>query len=151
MTASYDPTLASPLDEVRFALGDVIVDPATSALLSDEEITALLTANGDSVARAALVAAKSLVARFSRLMTMSVGDTSVSMGELAERYRDLAADLQRGLARGGGGAMPYAGGISRADKQRREQDSDRTEPAFARHGVGATGSRFASDRDEVIA
>ena len=150
ITASYDPNLASPLDEVRFALGDTIVTPATSALLSDEELTALLTANGDHVGRAALAAAKSLVARFSRLMTLSVGDTSVSMGELAARYRELAADLQRGLARGTGGALPYAGGISRTDKASREDATDRVEPAFARQGVGSSGVRFARDRDEVV-
>lgn len=124
--------------------------PAESALLSDEEIAALLTANGDHVGRAALAAAKALVARFSRLVTLSVGDTSASMGELVTRYRDLAADLQRGLARGIGGGLPYAGGLSRTDKASREDNSDRTAAAFARQGVGATGARFDRDRCGVL-
>jgi len=145
MTATYDPSLANPLDEVRFALGDTIVTPADSALLSDEEIGALLTANGDHVGRAALAAAKSLAARFARLTTMSAGDTSVSMGELAERYRTLVADLQRGLARGTGGGLPYAGGISRSDKQSREDDADRTAAAFARQ-EGLVPARMRFDR-----
>jgi len=150
MTATYDPSLANPLDEVRFALGDVIVEPAESALLSDEEIGALLAVHDNHVGRAALAAAKSLAARFARLTTMSAGDTSVSMGELAERYRTLVADLQRGLARGTGGGLPYAGGISRTDKASREDNTDRVEPSFARQGVGTSGSRFDRDRSGVL-
>jgi hypothetical protein len=148
VTASYDPTLSTPLDEVRFTLGDTIVTPPESALLSDEELTALLIANGDHVGRTALAAAKSLVARFSRLVTMSVGDSSASFGELVTQYRDLVSDLQRSLARGGG-ALPYAGGISHTDKRSREVDHDRTEPTFARSGVGVMDERCDRERRGV--
>lgn len=44
MSATYDTSLSTDKDHVRFLIGDTIVDPVTSALLSDEEIAATLGA-----------------------------------------------------------------------------------------------------------
>ena len=43
MAATYDPTLATDRDRVRFNLADT---DTTNAIFQDEEITALLTAEG---------------------------------------------------------------------------------------------------------
>jgi hypothetical protein len=146
VTATYDATLATPLDRVRFRLGDTMVSPADSAELSDEEITALLDQHGSSEAAATLAAARALYARYTRLISTSVGDTSVQLGEIATNYRILMGDLERELTAASGGATPYAGGISQSDKLARETDTNRVVPAFGRTGVGSIGppvrSRF---------
>lgn len=145
MSATYDPTLDTPLDRVRFRLGDTVVVPESAAQLSNEEITALLTQADGNEGRAALAAAKSLYARYSRMVSTSVGDTSIQMGELADNFRSLIHDLEEELMASGVIGTPYAGGISRADKAAREADADRVAPAFSREGVGSAG-RFRLNR-----
>lgn len=147
MSATYDPTLAAPLDQVRFRLGDTSVTPASNALLSDEEIAALLAANGGSVGKAAVAGCRGLIARFARLVTHSVGDTSDQFSDLVDHYRDLLKGLQRELA-ASGSALPFAGGISVADKTTRDANPDRTTAAFTRDGIGSTGNRFSTREDE---
>lgn len=130
---------------MRFRLGDTVVDPTTAAQLSDEEITALLSQASDDEASATLAAAKALYARYSRMVSTSVGDTSIQMGELATNYRNLIKDLEKELMASGSTGRPFAGGISQADKRAREDDTDRVAPAFSRDGVGSPG-RFATNR-----
>jgi len=146
MTASYSPSLATAVDQVRFKIGDTVVSPESSALFSDEEITAMLMANSDDVGSAAMACTRSLIARFSRLVSSSVGDTSDQYGDLAQHYRDLLSDLKREQATSGNVAAPFAGGISIASKRAYEDDTDRVVPSFSRDGVGSTGPRFTRDR-----
>lgn len=91
MPASYDPTLASAMDLVRFLLGDTDV---TNALLEDEEITALLETYGSADYTAA-AAARSLSARFAGQVDKAVGDLKISFSQKAEQYAALAVTLEK--------------------------------------------------------
>jgi hypothetical protein len=146
LSSSYSPSLATPKDQVRFKIGDTTVVPAEAALFSDEEIQAMLMANGDSAIKAARACVRSLIARYSRMATMAVGDSSIQLGELAQHFRDLLKDLTRESATNGS-AVPFAGGLTYSSKETSGRDTDRVQPSFARDGVGSTGRRF--ERDET--
>lgn len=125
MSFSYDPTLPADLDKVRLFIGDTnSADP----LLQDEEITGLLAMFG-SVAIASVKAANAIAAKYARFADQETGDIAVRYSQISKMYRDLVAELQSGLA-AIGGAMPYAGGISRSDKLSQELDTDRVQPSF---------------------
>jgi len=129
MACGYNPTLATDKDKVRFNLGDV--GPQTW-LLTDEEIGALL-ASGASVTLSTGLAAQSLAARYAQVVDHSIGgDISVSAGQLFDHYSKLATLY---IERGGGewavsslAIAPFAGGISQADVDTRNQDPDRVPP-----------------------
>ena len=122
-TYSGDPA-ASDADAVRFLIGDT---STTDQQLQDAEIAYLLTTEG-SVYRAAAQAARSIGAKYARLVDKSVGDLRLSYSQRAASYEKLAASLvARATTRT---ATPYAGGISAADKALDEQDTDLAKPAF---------------------
>ncbi len=127
MSWSYsgDPS-SSDKDAVRFLIGDT---DTNNQLLQDEEINYLLTTQG-SVYAAAAEAAMSIAAKFARLADQTVGDLRISYSQRAEAYKALADSLSR---RGDLKFVePYAGGISKSDKESVELDTDRVEPAFER-------------------
>lgn len=114
-------------DKVRFLVGDTIT---ADQLVQDEEITAMLVDQPNTKLCGAIIA-EAIAARFSRLADTSVGKTSVSYSQRAEAYLALAAKLRKqskseALYR----AMPYAGGISVADKEIDEENEDRVKPKF---------------------
>lgn len=127
MTWTYDPTMASDRDKVRFRLGDTV---AAAALLQDEEINVLL-ADAGSVTNATIAGADALAMRFASLaqsMTDDIGQ-SVNYGDRAARYRDLANRLRATASRL---ALPFAGGISQGNKDAIAANTDRVTPAFTR-------------------
>ena len=116
----------SEKDQVRFLIGDTDkCDP----LIGDEEIDYLLTLEG-SVFKAAVMACETIAAKFSRLADEKVGDTSVSLSQKADAYLKLAGKLRKRSERI---VFPYAGGISKADKENQELDEDRNPEVFKRH------------------
>jgi hypothetical protein len=127
VTASYDSSLSTTRDWLRFRLQDTVVSPATAALFSDEELDALLAENGDNVWKAAYQAARALAARFRHLASMSVGDTSLTFADQAAGYTAMAAEFQANF-----GGTPFTGGVSRADVQGRQDNTDRVTPFFER-------------------
>lgn len=109
-------------------LGDKVVSPATAALFSDEELDALLLDAGDDVNRAAVAAAESLIADFSALPdSMSVGDTSLTVGQMVERWTANLGRFRRAV-----GGMPFTGGISVSDRDARAANADGVSPYFSR-------------------
>ena len=127
MTWTYDPSMATAKDRVRFRLGDTIeADP----LLQDEEI-AYLIADGGSVGSVTIACADALAARFAR-MAQSVTDDigqSVNYGDRAKQFATLATRLRTSGARAG---VPFAGGISQGNKAAISGDTDRVAPHFTR-------------------
>lgn len=115
----------SLLDKVRFSLGDT---NAKTANFTDGEILALLDDAGDNPVAAALLACDALVAKYAGACDESVGSVSMAYSQKADGYRRLADTLRARLAKG---AIPYAGGISRADKRRQQMDGDRVQPQFS--------------------
>jgi len=115
---------ASNTAAVRFEIGDT---DSTDPLITDEEIAYLLTQNG-TVSLAAVAACEAIAAKFARMVDKAVGDLRLSASQKHAQYLALAATLKRKGALKN--AMPYSGGISIADKQANESDTDRVPPPF---------------------
>jgi len=141
MTTTYsgNPS-SSDNDAVRFLVGDTgPTAPATTPvfLMQDEEIAYLLTQYASPLSAAA-AAADSLSAKFARQVDEFSGDLarkssqkSKQYGDLADRLRKQASDPLTVVP------VPFAGGISIADIETREDDVDRTGDIF---NIGETDS-----------
>ena len=136
MSWSYsgNPAL-STLDKVRWLVGDT---DTTDQQLSNEEINAALADASDNPYAAAVICTRALISRYSRLVTKSVGDLSISYGDMAKNYRSLLGDLNQQATLQL--CTPYAGGISVADKEIDEGDSDMVKPFFKRGMHDDTGT-----------
>lgn len=134
MTWTYtgDPN-DSARDAIRFLVGDT---DSTDQLISDEEIAWVNSeVSGSAIAtthlyRAAARTAHGIAAKFTRLADQQIGDLRVTMSQKATAARALALSLDEVAATDSSVPVPYAGGISDADKTRQEQDTDRVEPFF---------------------
>jgi hypothetical protein len=120
-TYSGDPA-ASVKDQVRFLVGDT---DGADQLLSDEEILWLVSEFGNPY----LAAAQAAEAIYSggKLVDKKIGDLEIKASMRADQFMKLAKSLRR---RAGRGAMPYAGGISIADKDAYRDNTDIPTPAF---------------------
>ena len=129
-TYSGDPA-ASDLDAVRFLLGDTV---EASAIFQDEELEWVLT-QASNVYIAASIAAESAASAFEGaagdVKTKTVGALSISYdSEKAEKYRKLSRQLRfQGALHST--IVPYSGGISKADKETQEDDTDWVRPNFS--------------------
>lgn len=129
-TYSGDPR-DSNRDAVRFLIGDT---DENDQLISDEEIAYMLLTL--SVYRTAALAATGISKSFAgKASSKTVGSLSLKNGfeKKADSYKDLAARLD-GMANRGAlvSFAAYAGGISKADKQTQNDDSDWVKPSFYR-------------------
>lgn len=128
-TYSGDPS-ASPKDAVRFLVGDTDCE---NPLLQDAEIEYLLEQENGNVLMAAYFAAKAIAANFARLSDLSLGDFSISFGARAAAFESLAHNLEAQAGKKFAfTGIPFAGGISKAQKKTTEQNKDRVEPSFYR-------------------
>jgi len=126
-TYSGNPSLTTR-DAVRFLVGDT---DNVNQLVTDEEIAYALAQEGSAYIAAALIA-RGLAGKFSKYVDQSVGDLSISYSQRVTQYNDLAKRLE---AQGSSSlGIPFAGGISQADKTTREEDTDRV-PTAAKVGV----------------
>lgn len=135
MTFTYNPNLTSDVHKVRFRLMDT--DEA-KAKLDDNEITAMLTQVGGagwaSALRAAARCARSLHVRYGLVASMSAIGASVAYKD--KSYLELADELEQEAAGSSSAAvaLPFIGGISRAQKDVQTADTDRVRP-WAEIGV----------------
>ena len=120
MAATFDETLATDKDRIRFYLGDVTNLPA-GAILSDEAINAELAAAG-SLPVALVSLARGLVSRYAqRPDSLSIsGEFSISWKERIGAWNALIAEWQpvAGTATGGSGFASVA--AIRPDTERAE-------------------------------
>lgn len=126
---SHDPA-TSDKDAVRFLVGDT---DSSEQLISDEEIQFALKEE-PNVRRAAAFVARAIAAKFAREADRSVGDLRIAYSQRSRGFYDLADRLEADASRRTNvlRAMPYAGGISVADKESVEDDTDRVRPSFAK-------------------
>lgn len=92
-TYSGDPT-TSELDEVRFYIGDTDPD---RPMLDDAEIEFVIERWGalaDTLLFAGAACAEMIAARYAREVNVSADGTSVSVGELQQKYLTLAQSLR---------------------------------------------------------
>lgn len=125
-----------PADAVRLEVGDT---DAADPLLSDSEIAYCL-AQDSTVAGAAYLACRLIVRSLARRVTVSVQGVSKSLSDQYAHYKDLLSDMERRQSTTG--MMVWAGGISKADKQRYQADDDRDEPFFARDQMQVDADRL---------
>lgn len=111
--------------QVRFLVGDTI--PADQQV-QDEEITFALTQR-PSIYGAAAVVCRSLAARLSRQADVVDKDLRTALSARAKAYSARAIEYD-GKANARGGGLPYAGGLSIADKIQNENNPDRMQPQF---------------------
>lgn len=132
MTWTYanDPA-TFPRDAVRFLIHDT---NESDQLLSDEEIAWLLSQNGNNVYKAAVSGAYAVSANFSnQAVTKTVGALSLSYQARSQHYTDLAKSIKNQYLSIGATFAPYAGGISKTDKETQEADTEWDKPAFSRN------------------
>lgn len=127
MTFSYDENIGDDVSEVRLILGDT---DSTDVLLQDEEIDFFLTDEG-SVEGAAARGAEAIAAKFSRRADVSIGDYSEKLNQVADHYFKLAEKIRKQESRMF--AIPYAGGISKDDKETVRDNTDRVKPKFTKN------------------
>lgn len=127
MSATYDPTLPTDRDLVRRLIGDVDM---SNALISDEEINALLTRIGSAYLTAATLA-DGLAGQYAKSVSFSVEGLSISNTQKYEHFLGLAARLrsQATLADGGLGT-PFVGGVSKGEMQSVDDDTDKEPNRF---------------------
>lgn len=145
-TYSFDPS-SSPLNEVRFLIADT--DQTRAWTLYDAEISYAINLHSGPNPQvgenflAAAVCAETILGKFKIIaQSKSVGDLSISYGNQFTFYKDLAITLRNRAALQV--VKPYVGGISRSDKEARDQDSDRLGTA-----VKVDGMSYASPINTV--
>lgn len=126
-TYSGDPS-DSTRDAVRFLIGDT---DTTDQLISNEEIDYMLTEHG-TVSRAASESARSIAAKFARLMNRSIGGLSADFSQKYQHYMELAESLISNDE--AYPVSPFISGFKRDEKESRENDTDR-ETTFGRKGI----------------
>lgn len=136
MSWTYDTALSANKDKVRFYAGDT--DSSAAITATDEEIGGLLTLGGGARAAAALLC-DHLAMRYAQRgqqLTDDIGQ-SVNYGDLAKQFIDRARVLR---SQASFGAVPFAGGISVAQKQATGANTDRVTPAFSVNTHEASGN-----------
>ena len=104
---------------------------STGALLQDEEIAFFLTQNTDPTG-AAVLAARSIAAKFARLADRSVESVRVAYSQKADGYWKLADKLQAVIDKAATStALPSATGVSIAAMDAAKAETDRPADSFS--------------------
>ena len=90
MSWTYSDSLATPLDKVRFRIGDT--DP-NREILSNETISAILAEYNNAVLRTSVICVRGILALLTRDTNRSVMGVSGSVDQATVHYRDLLRDL----------------------------------------------------------
>ena len=127
-TYTYDP-VGSHRDMIRFLIGDT--DEA-DCQFSDSEIAYFIAQFPTNPRRAAIAAARTLEAKYSRLADEKAGRVEVKWSQRARAYAKLAYDIEKDL---NSLTIPslFTGGISKADIRIRRADPDRPDEEFYLH------------------
>ena len=128
MTWTYDPSLlqTDQLTQLRLMIGDT---DSNQKLVQDEELEYWLSSE-ESLVPAAISALEALAATYSSRADRTIGPLSIKWSQLSANFCSRAQGLR--VDRLALKAQPYAGGLSRAEKQTDTQDTDRVEPFFTR-------------------
>lgn len=124
-TYGGDPS-ANNRDFVRFEVGDT---DTTDQLVTDEEIAGAVSLYGNKWKAAAAVA-QAIAGKFARRVDSTMGKLKLAYSQRVKHYLELAKKLEA-EAKKHGRAAPWAGAVSKDEKQTEEDDTDRAEPAFA--------------------
>lgn len=123
MTFTYNEDIAtSPLDWVRFLVGDTDLDDDAHQLLSDEEINGLIGSETDmdELYGVAAFAAEAIAAKFRKYPPTRIGGLSnIDLRRVVESYERLAVNLRTRASMssssgGSGGIKICAGGTEKS-------------------------------------
>src|ERR1035438_5918147 len=111
--ASYfpDQLATSSLMQVRLLIGDTIT---TAPQFADAEITYFLSMR-TNVYGASAECCNALAAQYARSVDQAAGNQKISYSQMSKAYAGRALQFEAQAA-AAGSAVPYAGGISEADK-----------------------------------
>jgi hypothetical protein len=146
---TYDPASEAPLDIVRWLIADV---DQTDPLQQDEEITRVLTRQPNTY-RAAAFIARQIARQFARQCDLDIArEVRISLSDRSKQYWQMARDMEDEANKGSGGAGVgvFVGGISVAQKQAVESDTDRVRPAFTRETHHTTTERTWTEDEEPL-
>lgn len=118
MSWSYDDSLSSDRDKLRFRIGDTNTN---DQLLSNELLDALLTTR-DSPTLAAVNAVEGILAKFGRDIDRNALGLGGQRSQQTQFYRELLKELRAEAARGNTSA--FYGGGSVSGKAAIQDDSD---------------------------
>ena len=107
---TYDPTqiTAGGVDQMRFELGDTVVDMAgMSSPLCDEEYNAIITKYQNNWRLAKLYCLEAIVMKLSYEVDTSIGGLSYSLTQRYERWKKLLEEERKIV--GGIAGVPVAG------------------------------------------
>lgn len=139
MAWSYDTSLTTTRDRVRFLIGDT---DTNDQQLSNEEISFVLSDNSDKVYAAAVECVRALRAKFARLVDRSVGDLKNSYSQRQKAYEDLETALQKKAT--GNIASIMAGAVYESTSEADRTDSTILQPFFKR-------DQFRNPRSSTLA
>lgn len=121
---TYTSPSNSTADAVRFLIGDT---HDLTPIFTDTEIAWFITENGDKYAAAA-AACERLAVEIAGIEGAKIGN--VVVGQTADGYLRMAAMYRQKSAMRY--AAPFAGGISKAQKDATAANADLVKPAFTR-------------------
>jgi len=125
--ASYDPSLSTNLDKIRFLIQDT---DTTNYQLQDLEIAGMLSIYG-SYKTTAVACCEVLAIKYGNSAELKVvGALRLSYADRAKKYMNLAKLLRSQVFKF---VAPYVGGISQTDKEINQTDSDADQPFFKRN------------------
>jgi hypothetical protein len=150
-TYSGNPA-SSPLDEVRFLVGDT---NAAAFQLSDGEINYnLALVNGNSPPPpnknflAASYCAEAIAGQYAKMVDKAVGDLHISYSQLAKQFQGLSLRLRSRAALAN--VKVYVGGLSRSEKWANDTDSDLATVATKVDGMNTVGPVSNSDGTNIL-
>lgn len=145
MAATFNPALTTPLDKIRFAVGDTDV---ANPFIQDETIAALLAEAGATPVSVAASVAQNILTTLQQRVTYDVDGQGERWSDAAKAYAStvallnakLLAETAAGVDAGaiaasealGGGII--VGGLSRSENVDRTNDPDRAANFSQRYG-----------------
>lgn len=116
-------------DAVRVLIGDI---DTTDQQIADEVIAFCLEQSGNEVYEAGAIAARSLAAKYARLVDTKIEDVETKYSQRRDMYMTLARDLETQAEKYGGSSLgaPIAGGISINEMEAARDNPDRVPAIF---------------------
>lgn len=128
MAFTGDP-VNNALDRIRLITGDT--DP-NYVFLDDTTYQYLLDKNNSNEKQAAIEGARYILANIARYTRERTGDIEVYGNEFFKNYRSYLLELVNNPNFSNILPMPYAGGISKEDMLKNDNNSDNVRPTFYR-------------------
>lgn len=116
-------------DAVRVLIGDT---DTTDQQVSDEIIAFGLSQASDEIYEGSAIIARSLAAKYSRLVDTKIEDVESKFSQRRDFYMSLARDLETQAEKYGNSSLgvPVAGGISLSEMEAAREDTDRVPALF---------------------